>query len=33
LKQELMDGKEEELVRRLREHMIQNKAERQQPPS
>ena len=33
LKQELMDGKEEELVRRLREHMIQNKTERQQPPS
>src|SRR5947209_27984 len=33
LKLELMNGKEDELVRRLREHMIQNKAERRQPPS
>jgi len=33
LKLELMNGKEDELVRRLREHVIQNKAQRQQPPS
>ncbi|PYU22693.1 MAG: APC family permease [Acidobacteria bacterium] len=32
LKQELMDGKEDELVQRLKEHVIENKAKRQQPP-
>jgi hypothetical protein len=32
LKLELMNGKEGELVQRLREHVIQNKAQRQQSP-
>lgn len=32
LKQELMNGKEEQLVQRLREHVSQNKAQRQQSP-